>query len=60
TRRRDAREQSSLAEKDKTIVAIAADYPVENSKVPVFDLDDTHAIADFVEQTTGLSGLQTE
>ncbi len=58
TRRRDARERSSLAETDPTIVAIAADYPIDDARVPVFDLDDTDAIADFVENATGLSGLQ--
>lgn len=56
TRRRDAKDQSSLAEKDPTIVAIAADYPIDNAPIPVFDLDDTRAIADFVESTTGLTG----
>lgn len=60
TRRREALDQTSLAGTDPTIVAIAADYPVDDADVPVFHLDDTTAIADFVEHTTGLSGLQTE
>ncbi len=58
TRRRDARDQSSLAASDPTIVAIASDFPIDDARVPVFDLDDTNAIADFVENTTGLSELQ--
>ena len=60
TRRKEAMDQTSLAQSDPTIVAIAADYHIENPGVPVFDLDDTVAIADFVEQATGLLGLQTE
>ena len=55
TRRRDTLDQTALAETDPTIVAVAADFPVDDAKVPVFDLDDTGAIADFIESATGLS-----
>lgn len=40
-----------LAPSDPHIVAIAADHAVECSALPVFDLDDTAAIADFIVKT---------
>lgn len=43
-----------LAPNDPHIVAIAADYPVTDTLLPVFDLDDTASIADFVVTITGL------
>lgn len=58
TRRRESKSQTSLAENDPTIVAIASDYPVEAADLPVFDLNDTSAIADFVEGITGLAELE--
>lgn len=42
-----------LAREDSGIVAVASDVPVEVG-VPVFDLDDTGAIADFVLAQVGL------
>ncbi|SIO21761.1 molybdopterin-guanine dinucleotide biosynthesis protein B [Vannielia litorea] len=42
-----------LAREDAGIVAVASDVPVEVA-VPVFDLDDTGAIADFVLREVGL------
>lgn len=39
---------------DETILAVAADCPVEAS-VPVLDLDDTKGIADFVMEQVGLA-----
>jgi molybdopterin-guanine dinucleotide biosynthesis protein B len=54
TRRLDAKEHSPLSAHDPNIVAIAADFPVEDEHLPVFGLDDVEAIADFVERTTGL------
>jgi molybdopterin-guanine dinucleotide biosynthesis protein MobB/molybdenum cofactor guanylyltransferase len=53
-RRLDAKNQTPLSPEDPHIVAIAADHKVEDSKLPVFDLDDTKAIADFAEAITGL------
>jgi len=38
-----------LAESDPQIVAIASDMPLPDSNLPVFDLDDIGAIADFIE-----------
>ncbi|KQY20842.1 molybdopterin-guanine dinucleotide biosynthesis protein B [Rhizobium sp. Root483D2] len=54
-RRLDSRNREPLAPTDPHIVAIAADHPVEDSGLTVFDLADTLAIADFIEQTTGLA-----
>ena len=54
-RRRAAKSHDALSDRDPTIVAIASDYPVEDTTLPVFDLDDTVAIADFIERYVGLS-----
>jgi len=53
-RRRDARHRAPLAPGDPTIVAIAADHPIKDAGLPVFDLDDVGAIADFVVSECGL------
>ena len=53
-RRTAAANREPLAPSDPHIVAIAADHSVEETSLPVFDLDDTNAIADFVETITGL------
>nr|WP_274533498.1 molybdopterin-guanine dinucleotide biosynthesis protein B [Ensifer sp. LCM 4579] len=52
-RRLDSANREPLAPTDPHIVAIAADHLVADSPLPVFDLDDTAAIADFIEQTAG-------
>ncbi len=43
-----------IAETDPGVRAIASDTPMAFGKLPVFDLDDTGAIADFVLQSVGL------
>lgn len=43
-----------LAPDDPMVIAIAADHPVEDARVPVFSIDDTLGIADFIEKTIGL------
>jgi len=53
-RRREARDRTPLSPGDPTIVAIAADYAVEDEGLPVFDLDDISTIADFVAGVCGL------
>jgi len=55
-RRLESANREPLAPTDPHIVAIAADHPVTDSQLPAFDLDDTAAIADFIERTTGLRG----
>lgn len=54
-RRLDAANRTPLAPEDPHIAAIAADHPVPDAALPVFDLDDTKAIADFVVRLTGLA-----
>lgn len=53
-RRLEAQNHTPLSPDDPHIVAIAADHKVPGSELPVFDLDDTKAIADFAETITGL------
>lgn len=54
-RRLEAAKREPLAPSDPFILAIAADHAVEGTALPVFDLDDTNAIVDFVIETTGLN-----
>lgn len=54
-RRREASKIEPLAPTDPHILAIAADHSVDDTDLPVFDLDDTGAIADFVLAKTGLA-----
>jgi molybdopterin-guanine dinucleotide biosynthesis adapter protein len=55
TRRADAKDTAPLSPGDPSIVAIASDSPVTGETLPVFDLDDVGAIADFIETATGQS-----
>ena len=54
-RRLESKSREPLAPQDPTIVAIAADHPLEDETIPTFDLDATAAIADFIEQHLDLS-----
>ncbi len=53
-RRRDARDHTPLSPNDPNIVAVAADCPQPRETLPVFDIDDVPAIADFIEDVTRL------
>lgn len=53
-RRREAAKTEPLAPSDPHIIAIAADHEIPDSTLPVFNLDDTARIADFIEATVGL------
>lgn len=53
-RRLDAANRVPLAPIDPHIAAIAADHAVNDTDLPVFNLDDTLAIADFVMKKLGL------
>jgi molybdopterin-guanine dinucleotide biosynthesis protein B len=55
TRRLEARDSTPLSGDDPHIVAIAADFVIDGESLPVFDLDDTRSIADFIERVTGLT-----
>ncbi len=54
-RRMESKNREPLAPNDPHVVAIAADHPIEKQALPVFDLDDTTAIADFIVSSIGLS-----
>ena len=54
-RRLASANREPLASQDPHIVAIAADHAVADSGLPVFDLDDTIGIADFIAKTVNLS-----
>ncbi|MBX5147449.1 molybdopterin-guanine dinucleotide biosynthesis protein B [Rhizobium lentis] len=53
-RRLEAANRTPLAPDDPYIAAIATDHPVTDTALPVFDLDDTAAIADFIAEIVGL------
>lgn len=55
TRRLEAKDRTPLSAGDPHIVAIAADFAMSGESLPVFDLDDTKSIADFIEHATGLT-----
>ncbi len=55
-RRQEARDRRPMQDHAPSIAAIAADHPVTDSALPVFDLDDIAAMADFVLAETGLAG----
>lgn len=54
-RRLESTNREPLAPSDPHIVAIAADHPVAGSVLPVFELDDTDGIADFIVSMVGLA-----
>jgi molybdopterin-guanine dinucleotide biosynthesis protein B len=53
-RRLAAANREPLSRTDPYIRAIAADHPVEGEELPVFELDDTLGVADFVLATLDL------
>lgn len=46
--------QPLIARSDRGVVAVASDEPLDDLELPVFALDDTVAIADFILAHTGL------
>jgi molybdopterin-guanine dinucleotide biosynthesis protein B len=54
-RRGGATSSDPLSKGDPSILAIASDHPLTGETLPVFDLDDVKAIADFIERATGLA-----
>ncbi len=54
-RRKQSAEGFGLAEQDPNVIAVAADFAVENVTVPTFALDDIPAIANFVAATLSLT-----
>lgn len=57
-RRLESAKREPLAPQDPHIVAIAADHPVADTSLPVFNLDDTDAIADFISSAIGLKSAE--
>ncbi|PKA42414.1 molybdopterin-guanine dinucleotide biosynthesis protein B [Rhizobium sullae] len=53
-RRQEAARRDPLAPADPHICAIAADHPITDTDLPVFNLDDTTEIADFIAARIGL------
>ncbi len=53
-RRLAAKDTAPFTATDNHIIAVAADHPVSGESVPVFDLDDVGAIADFIVVTMKL------
>lgn len=51
---RAATGETMLSPKNDTIRAIASDTRLTESQLPVFDLDDTASIADFIAKATGM------
>lgn len=56
-RRLEARKSEPLAPNDPQILAIAADHPLSGETLPVFDLNDIAAMADFIAKAVGLTHL---
>ncbi|MCR9135064.1 MAG: molybdopterin-guanine dinucleotide biosynthesis protein B [Alphaproteobacteria bacterium] len=54
TRRLESKDREPMAPANRSIVAIASDHSIQTESLPVFNLDDTASIADFVERYTGL------
>ncbi|MEJ8474114.1 molybdopterin-guanine dinucleotide biosynthesis protein B [Roseibium algae] len=53
-RRTDSAKSEPLAATDPAIIAIASDHALANESLPVFDLNDIPAVADFIAAHTGL------
>ncbi len=53
-RRKDARDVTPLAPTDNSIIAIASDVKITDTALPVFDVDDAAALADFIITTCNL------
>ncbi len=53
-RRMAATTKKALAADDDLVVAIAADHPVPETRLRVFDLDDVAGLADFIVGITGV------
>ena len=52
--RRSGLDHPRLAETDETVVAIASDMSIDDAPVPVIDMNDVSAVADFVLDHVGL------
>lgn len=57
-RRSGAASNVALADNDPNVRAVAADYDVEERRLPVFALDDIAGIANFIAESVGVSTLR--
>lgn len=55
TRRLESKDHLPLTATDPAIVAIASDHPIAGETLPVFEINDIDAIADFIEIRSGLA-----
>ncbi len=55
-RRQETKTRQPLADSDPMVIAIAADHPIDDAKVPVFMLDDVAGIADHLMRAIGPLG----
>jgi molybdopterin-guanine dinucleotide biosynthesis adapter protein len=53
-RRKDAKDTEPLAQTDNSIIAIASDTRITETALPIFNVDDAAAIADFIVATCRL------
>lgn len=56
TRREEASDRGPLAASDPNILAVAADHSLPEETLPVFDLNDVAAMADFIQAHLDLKG----
>lgn len=52
---RSENKKALIAATDRHVRAVASDAPLDSLHVPVFDLDDTNSIADFILEQVGLN-----
>ncbi len=57
-RRRESLNQLPLAPADPSILAIAADFPIDKEDLPVFDLNSVDEIAGFILDRIGLMNME--
>lgn len=57
-RRMQARDRKPLANQVPSVVAVASDHPINDATLPVFDLGDSEAIADFIAAHVRLGSRQ--
>jgi len=55
TRRVDAKDTRPLSANDPNIIAVASDHAIADETLPVFQIDDIAAIADFIAGRLGLA-----
>ncbi len=58
-RRTDTKDRGPLAPLDPSIIAIAADHDLCDETLPVFDLNDVQAMADFIQAHLGLKRTES-